>query len=691
MILKAEDNYVFQLTNSLNEENTIKGINENTYNLSIIELGECEDTLKEVNNINKNTPLIIYKIEKMTSLASQKNIQYEVYNPDTKEKLDLSVCLNYKINIYIKVILDEETLNLNQDLLNYGYDLFNSNDSFYQDICSGYTSSNGTDVLLSDRRAYYFNNTQTACQEDCEYSKYLVETQQLKCECSVNQKDIEPEKDNKFDKKIIYTSFYDVLKYSNFLVLKCYDLVFSYKGQKVNWGSIIMIIYFLFYFIFNFMYFKKGFFYMKLYVAKIVFNYNIIYNLNNNRKKVNFNKNNSLKKRKKKNIIILGMPPKKKNIINIFDKHILFNEGDNKSSEKMKIKSSNSLLKLTKKNYFKKDNSNYIYNKTDLGEYIKSFTDKTFSNNSNIFIIKDKININNNSINNINNNINESDIKGDIKVDNNSNNINFSNNKYYKTDNSSYIKKRFRKKFINNHIYSNYKKNNLSDLELNELSYYEAIKYDKRTFCEYYWQLTKSEHVIFFTFFSCNDNNILYIKLSKFIFGMALDLALNVFFFVDKSMHKIFLDYGKYDFIAQIPQILYSTLVSQFLDFILKYVCLTEKDIYKIKQFEKEKDKFVAKKNIFKSIKYMKIKILLYFLVSFIFMCFFWYFISAFCAVYKNTQLFLIKDTMISFLISLLYPFALYILPKGLRIISLNDEKKRLKFLYILSDLIPLI
>ena len=150
------------------------------------------------------------------------------------------------------------------------------------------------------------------------------------------------------------------------------------------------------------------------------------------------------------------MPPKKKNIINIFYKHILFNEGANKSSEKMKIKSSNSLLKLTKKNYFKKDDNNYIYNKTDLGEDIKSFTDKTFTNNSNIFIIKDKININNNSINNINNNINESDIKGDIKADNNS-----SNNKYYKTDNSSYKKKRFRKKFINNYVYSNYKKNNL--------------------------------------------------------------------------------------------------------------------------------------------------------------------------------------------------------------------------------------
>ena len=167
--------------NILNEENTKKQINENTYNLSMIELGECEDSLKEINNINKNTPLIIYKIEIIDSSVSQKNIQYEVYNPYTKEKLDLSVCSNSKINIYIPLVLDEGTLNLQQDLLSYGYDLFNPNDTFYQDICSGYTSSNGTDVLLSDRRTYYFNNTETTCQEDCEYSKYLVETQQLKC------------------------------------------------------------------------------------------------------------------------------------------------------------------------------------------------------------------------------------------------------------------------------------------------------------------------------------------------------------------------------------------------------------------------------------------------------------------------------------------------------------------------------
>ena len=119
--------------------------------------------------------------------------------------------------------------------------------------------------------------------------------------CSFNEKDIEPENDNKFDKKILYTSFYDVLKYSNFLVLKCYNLVFSYKGQRTNWGSIIMIIFFVFYSIFNFLYFKKGFFYVKLYSARILFNNNISYNLsNNNICNINLNNNYIHKKRKRK-------------------------------------------------------------------------------------------------------------------------------------------------------------------------------------------------------------------------------------------------------------------------------------------------------------------------------------------------------------------------------------------------------
>ena len=67
------------------------------------------------------------------------------------------------------------------------------------------------------------------------------------------------EEEKGFDGSIIFSSFYDVLKYSNFLVLKCYKLVFSLKGQTKNWGSMIIIGYFIIYTIFNFIYFFSGF------------------------------------------------------------------------------------------------------------------------------------------------------------------------------------------------------------------------------------------------------------------------------------------------------------------------------------------------------------------------------------------------------------------------------------------------
>ena len=54
-------------------------------------------------------------------------------------------------------------------------------------------------------------------------------------------------------------------------------------------------------------------------------------------------------------------------------------------------------------------------------------------------------------------------------------------------------------------------------------------------------------------------------------------------------MRKIYLDYGKYNFIVQVPQIIYSAIISESIDIFLRYLCLTEKDIFKIKQLEKKR------------------------------------------------------------------------------------------------------
>ena len=72
-------------------------------------------------------------------------------------------------------------------------------------------------------------------------------------------------------------------------------------------------------------------------------------------------------------------------------------------------------------------------------------------------------------------------------------------------------------------------------------------------------------------------------------------------------------------------------------------------------------------------------------------MFFFWYFISCFCAVYTNTQIILIEDTLITFGLSMVYPFGLNLLPGIFRIPALKDNKKDRKLIYKISIIVALV
>ena len=71
----------------------------------------------------------------------------------------------------------------------------------------------------------------------------------------------------------------------------------------------------------------------------------------------------------------------------------------------------------------------------------------------------------------------------------------------------------------------------------------------------------------------------------------------------------------------------------------------------------------------------------------------FWYYLSCFGAVYKNTQMYLLKDTIISFILSFIYPFGINLLPGLLRIPALKSRNKgsKYKYLYIFSKFIQII
>ena len=228
------------------------------------------------------------------------------------------------------------------------------------------------------------------------------------------------------------------------------------------------------------------------------------------------------------------------------------------------------------------------------------------------------------------------------------------------------------------------KKEELDNFELNNLEYNEAINLDKRSFINTYFSVLKREHLIIFTFFIRNDHNIIYIKFCRFIFLVCTDMAFNVFFFADETMHKMFLDYGKYNFMQQVPQIIYSKIVSQLIEVFLCYLSMTDKHYYQIKNLD-----YNSRYKVFNIIKCVKIKLSFFFIFTFIMFVFYWYTISCFCAVYVNAQLAFIKDSISSFILGLLYPFILYLFPVLLRIISLRTTKSNLSCLYKISDIIP--
>ena len=82
---------------------------------------------------------------------------------------------------------------------------------------------------------------------------------------------------------------------------------------------------------------------------------------------------------------------------------------------------------------------------------------------------------------------------------------------------------------------------------------------------------------------------------------------------------------------------------------------------------------------------------MLYFILSFLFLIFFWYYLSMFGVIYRNTQLQLLKDTLISFGLSLIYPFGIYLIPGLFRIPALSNAKNKRICIYKTSLFIQII
>ena len=281
--------------------------------------------------------------------------------------------------------------------------------------------------------------------------------------------------------------------------------------------------------------------------------------------------------------------------------------------------------------------------------------------------------------------------KGRNEKNNKNNNINNKITKIASRNEQTIIanKKHYPYGMNENEIYDIFSKiYNKTDSELNDLDYKKAIQSDYRTYCLYYVSLIRTNHLFFFSFWPRFDYNSRILKIFLFFFNFAVSFSVNSLFFNDETMHQIYEEKGAFNFIYNLPQILYSSLISGFINGAITVLATIDSNIIELKEKSNKKNVHIMKKNLLSKI---KIKIVFFFIISLIFLSAFWIYLACFCYVYKNTQIHLITDTFFSFGTSMISPFIVSILPGLFRINALQAKKKDRGCMFKLSKALQLL
>ena len=597
------------------------------YNISISKIEEqnngtfidflyCKEKLKEFYNYKY---LIVFLIEKNIDNEKWLNnkIKYVLFN-ENKEQLNLSICGDEYIMIHYK-IKNDSLLNLSK--ISYfddlGVNVFNYEDNFFNDICFPY-SENGADMILKDRLKYIYENF-TVCEEGCIYKKTDILQKAFICNCPIlfSFRDNE-EKFNSNNNKIV------TLKNSNIDVIKCYKLVFSQKIDLKNFGLWVHLLTIIFHISIYILHCILGIVPIQKYIKNEMEKYHYL---------VNNDEEIDKSEKKDKNKEFDDSNKNKEKVEEIKITNEIDNEDvENKNTlKKIKIRERKiNAIKESSKNEFKIDRIH------------------TFKR-------QETININER----INKDINSKDLVEYyqlIKIDANNDSINT-------------------KPLESKYILTNY-------------DYNISLEYENRTFWRitYIILLAKDDglNAIFFK----SPLHLKYLRICLLIFSLSNDAAFNTLFYSNEKISDEFHYMGNHEFwhsifhnlLTTILSTIISKLICFFLEFLTQSISSIEKEFrneeMKMKEdsnyFVDDKRKIEIQRNINKILKILKIKIAIFFLIELILMMFYLYFVTAFCTVFKYTQISLIKDSIISFILALPTSFLLSLVLSILYKISLK-------------------
>ena len=277
------------ITTTNNQKNNMNN------NMTTIDLGDCETSLRESYNLSDNATIYMKMIEVKEEGMKIPKVEYDVYSQlssNKLEQLNLSICQEDNIIISIPVELTEHI------------DKANIKSGYYNDICYKATSDDGTDITLKDRKNEFIDGNKTLCQEDCDFVDYNYNTHKVNCSCQVKAS-YSPADCMHINKKKLLENLKNIKNIANVMILGCYKILSILNSFSKNIGNYIISAIMIFHIIALLIFFIKK---IKLIYRKIG---KIISELKQNLDKNDFivdirkkNKNRKRKKKRKKSPII---------------------------------------------------------------------------------------------------------------------------------------------------------------------------------------------------------------------------------------------------------------------------------------------------------------------------------------------------------------------------------------------------
>ena len=222
----------------------------------------------------------------------------------------------------------------------------------------------------------------------------------------------------------------------------------------------------------------------------------------------------------------------------------------------------------------------------------------------------------------------------------------------------------------------------LREDELNFGNFNDVNGKDLRSPSKMYWSFLKFKQIILYACFT-SDRNIRALKISLLILFVSFYMAFTALFFNDDIMRAIYTYKGNTDAAVHVPNIVLSSLCCIIMSFIVRLVTLSERDINKIILEKNPGDKYDKIKLTKRS---LNIRAIIFFIISIGIIGLCWYYVSAFCAVFKNSQKNYLINTLISFIVCNLWPLVTSGITVGLRRLSLKKESPCLyKFSQVVS------